>query len=112
MDPKAILDQLLDSGKKMLNQGREIAEDHLGVPGSGQDRDAMLAGLGKGAAAGGLLALLLGTRTGRKVTGKVLKYGSIAAVAAVAYKTYQGWREKSPTGNLPVPQSNERGCSS
>lgn len=118
MDPRAILDQLLSSGKQMLNQGRDVAERQVGVPAAGDERGAMLSGLGKGAAAGGLLALLLGTRTGRRVTGKVIKYGSIAAVAAVAYKAFQAWQEqaKSPTvagsqplSNLSGQQASERG---
>ena len=92
MDAKGLLDNLLQSGKGLLERSREVAEDKLGVPESGEDRDAMLSGLGKGAVAGGLLALLLGTKSGRKVTCKVIKYGSLAAVATVAYKTYQSWQ--------------------
>ena len=92
MDAKGLLDDLLQSGKGLLEKGRDVAEDKLGVPESGEDRDAMMSGLGKGAVAGGLLALLLGTKSGRKVTGKVIKYGSLAAVAGVAYKTYQNWQ--------------------
>ncbi len=96
MDTRGVLDQLLQSGKQMLEQGRGVAEDKLGLPKSGQQRDAMVSGLGKGAIAGGLLALMLGTKGGRKVTGKVVKYGSLAAAAAVAYKAYQAWQSQEP----------------
>jgi uncharacterized membrane protein YebE (DUF533 family) len=96
MDARGVLDQLLQSGKQMLEQGRGVAEEKLGVPESGQQRDAMVSGLGKGAIAGGLLALMLGTKGGRKVTGKVVKYGSLAAAAAVAYKSYQAWQSQVP----------------
>lgn len=89
---KNILDQLLSSGKDMATKTKDFAESQLGIPASGEGRDAAMSNLGKGAAVGGLLALLLGTRTGRSVTGKAVKYGSIAAVAAVAYKAYQGWQ--------------------
>jgi uncharacterized membrane protein YebE (DUF533 family) len=42
-----------------------------------------------GAAVGGVLGLLLGTRSGRNMGGKVLKYGSVAAIGALAWKAYQ-----------------------
>lgn len=95
MDAKSILDQLLSGGKELATKSREFAESKLGVPASGPDRDAALSNLGKGAAVGGLLALLLGTKSGRSVTGKAVKYGSIAAIAAVAYKAYQGWQSSN-----------------
>ncbi len=91
MDARGVLDQLLQSGKQLMEKGKNVAEDKLGVPEDGEDRDAMVSGLGKGALAGGLLALMLGTQRGRSVTGKVIKYGSLAAVAGVAYKTYQAY---------------------
>lgn len=94
MDTRGVLDQLLQSGKELLKQGRDQAEQTLGVPESGQTRDAMISGLGKGAIAGGLLAMMLGTRAGRNVTGKMVKYGSLAAVAAGAYKAYQAWQDQ------------------
>ena len=92
MDMKNILDQLLSSGKDMATKTKDFAESSLGIPASGEGRDTAMSNLGKGAAVGGLLALLLGTKAGRSVTGKAVKYGSLAAVAAVAYKAYQGWQ--------------------
>lgn len=96
MHTRGVLDQLLQSGKAMWEQGCDVAEANLGIPDSGQQRDAMVSGLAKGTIAGGLLALMLGTKGGRKVTGKVVKYGSLAAAAAVAYKTYQSWQAREP----------------
>lgn len=108
MDARSILDQVLGSGKQLAAQTKDFAERQLGVPTSGPDREKMLAGLGKGAVAGGLLALLLGTRTGRKVTGKAVKYGSMAALAAVAYQAYQGWKARQVStpsdAGLPMAQ--------
>ena len=104
MDVKSILDQVLSSGKDFATKSKEFAESKLGVPATGPDRDAALSNLGKGAAVGGLLALLLGTKSGRSVTGKAVKYGSIAAVAAVAYKAYQSWQSSnSPTSHAGPP---------
>jgi uncharacterized membrane protein YebE (DUF533 family) len=99
VDVKNILDQLLSSGKDMAAKTKDFAESKLGIPASGEGRDAAMSNLGKGAAVGGLLALLLGTRTGRSVTGKAVKYGSIAAVAAVAYKAYQSWQSGQGGGS-------------
>jgi len=96
MDAKTIMDQILKSGKDLAAKGKELAADKIGVPGEdGAEKDAMMSGLGKGAAAGGLIALLLGTRFGRRITGKALKYGTLAALGTVAYKAYQNYQESS-----------------
>ena len=68
MNTKALLEQLLQSGQQYASKGKTLAEDKLNVPQQGQSRDAMLSGLGKGALAGGVLGLLLGTKSGRKIS--------------------------------------------
>jgi uncharacterized membrane protein YebE (DUF533 family) len=103
MDARGILDQLFQSGKEMLDKGRNVAEQKLGMPEGGEKREAMVSGLGKGAAIGGLLALLVGTKGGRQVSGKVIKYGSIAAVATAAYKAYQSWAGQSASAGSIEP---------
>lgn len=95
MDAKKLLDDLLGSGKQLVQQSTDFAERNLGLPPAGEKRDAMVSNLGKGALVGGLLAVLLGTKTGRRASGKIVKYGSLAAVAAVAYKAYQSWQSSS-----------------
>jgi uncharacterized membrane protein YebE (DUF533 family) len=91
MDAKSILDSLLASSKQLSEKAVTFAEDNLGLPKPGKDRDAMLGTLGTGAAVGGLAAVLLGTKTGRKLSGRVLAIGSVAAVGTVAYTAYQNW---------------------
>lgn len=75
-------------------------------PASGQGgtaaRGSMPSGLVGGAAAGGLVALLAGSKTGRKLGGKALKYGGMAAVAGLAYKAYSDWQSDSATGATPA----------
>ena len=44
MDTKVILDNLLESSQKATKKGLEIAEQKLGVPESGPERDAMQLG--------------------------------------------------------------------
>ena len=117
MDAKAILDEFLNSAKNLTEQGRNIAEDKLGVPESGSERDAMLSGMGKGALAAGALAMLLGTGAGRRVTGSALKIGGLAAIGGFAYKAFRNWQaEKSmnptdfgtPIGELTESHAQNR----
>lgn len=97
---------------------RKLIDDLLGskVPGTeGTVRDkagqAMQMARDNPLAAGALAAVLLGTGTGRRVTGTALKLGGMAAVAGLAYKAYQNYRngdqpEAAPAGEpelLPPP---------
>ena len=149
MDTKALLEQLLESGRKLaeqglahgseladkgkelaqqgLEQGSELAEkgkamaeegiqyakDQLPPP--GPERDKMLKQLGVGAAAGSLLALLVGTKTGRKVLSPAVKLGSLAALGGIGYKVYTQWQKSQGlevTGtsieNLSGAEANDR----
>ena len=74
LDAKRLLDQFLGG--------------QANVPGVGSS----LGGIGGGALAGGLVALLLGTKTGRNLGGSALKLGGLAAVGALAYKAYSNWQ--------------------
>ena len=58
-----------------------------------------LRGSGGGALAGGLAAILLGSKTGRQIGGEVLKLGGMAAVGALAYKAWNDWQ----AGKAPAP---------
>jgi len=98
MDARQLLDEVLRSGKEIAGKGGSMAEQHLNIPEAGPERDAMLRGLGKGAAAAGALALLIGTKGGRKVTGTALKLGSLAALGGVGYTAYKNWQDKQSGG--------------
>jgi len=91
MDTQSFLDELLKTGKDYANQGRKIAEEKLQIPKDEEKRDAALDGMKKGAIAAGVLALLLGTGAGRRVTGSALKIGSLAAIGGIGWKAYQNW---------------------
>lgn len=77
MNTKSFLDQLLQTGMNALGQAGATAQ-----------RDDVRK-YATGAAVGGVLGLLLGTRRGRSLGGKALKYGSVAALGALAWKAYQ-----------------------
>jgi uncharacterized membrane protein YebE (DUF533 family) len=85
MNLQSLLNQVL-GGSQGSPQG------HGGAPSSsgGSHLGKYLAG----GAAGGALGLLLGSRRGRSVGGKALKYGSVAAVGALAWKLYQDHQAK------------------
>lgn len=101
MNIKELLDQLLHSGQQIAKKGLQHAEHGLGVPKSGPERERALSSLGKGAAVGGLLALLVGTRTGRRLGGSLLKIGGVAALGALGYSAFRKW-QSGQSGNLDV----------
>ncbi|MDD5394219.1 MAG: DUF533 domain-containing protein [Thiothrix sp.] len=97
MDMKNFLDQVLQSGKEMAQKGQVVAEQKLGIPAEGEQRDSMLSGMKTGAAAAGVLALLLGTQAGRRVTGAAVKVGGLAALGGMAYQMYRQWESGAST---------------
>jgi uncharacterized membrane protein YebE (DUF533 family) len=62
---------------------------------------------GKGAIAGGLLAVLM-TQGGRRMLGTGVKVGGMAAIGALAFKAYEDWKAGQGGGDaaaLPAPGS-------
>lgn len=91
MTAQSLLDQLLKTGLGAVNQARSAVQ-------GARDRGD-LDKYAKGAAAGGVLALLLGTRGGRRIGGSALKIGSMAALGMLAWKTYNDWKaQQAPAG--------------
>ncbi len=100
MDTQSFLDELLKTGKEYANKGREIAEDKLQMPKEGDEGyDATVDGMKKGAMAVGVLALLLGTGAGRRITGSALKIGSLAAIGGIGWQAYQNWQAEKIQDN-------------
>jgi len=93
MSAQSLLDQLLQSGASALGGVRQAA----GGPDMGK--------YATGAAVGGVLGLLLGSRSGRRMGGKVLKYGSVAALGALAWKVVQDQQQRvqGSTAVAPAP---------
>lgn len=95
MNAQEIMDLLLKTGREYIDKGTNIVEDKLDIPENPEERKAMLSTAGKGALAAGTIAVLLGTRGGRKLTGTTLKLGSLAAVGGLAYQTFKEWQNKN-----------------
>lgn len=95
MNVNEIMDLLLKTGREYVEKGMDIAEQKLDLPEDPKEREVMLSSAGKGALAAGALAVLLGTRTGRKLTGTTLKLGSLAAIGGLGYQAFKEWQKKN-----------------
>jgi uncharacterized membrane protein YebE (DUF533 family) len=89
-DPQKLLDQFLGGGQAGDGLRKGISPETL-------------KGLAGGAAAGGLAAVLLGSKGGRKIAETALKVGGTAVVAGLAYKAWQNWQaSKGAQSTVPV----------
>jgi uncharacterized membrane protein YebE (DUF533 family) len=85
-DPKKLLNDLMNS---QVPGTQDTVRDKAGQVGQLAKDNPI--------ATGAIAAILLGTGTGRAVTGSALKLGGLAAVAGLAYKAYQNYQDgKSP----------------
>ncbi len=75
---------LTAKGKEIAKKGEDALVDKLGIEDNEKTRDALRKGVGAGAAAGAL-ALLLSSRSGRKLAA----LGGLAGLGALAFKAYQ-----------------------
>jgi uncharacterized membrane protein YebE (DUF533 family) len=90
MNATSYLEQLLKTGASALDQAKAGMQ-----PGDGRK-------YATGAAVGGVLGLLLGSRGGRRLGGKVLKTGSVVALGALAWKAYGDWQRQNAAGAAPA----------
>jgi uncharacterized membrane protein YebE (DUF533 family) len=100
MDPEKLLEQLLAAGKTAADKAKELGEqgvdfaaEKMGISDDPQERADALKKLGAGAAVGSVLALLIGTKTGRKIASPALKIGTVAALGGIGYKIYSDWQK-------------------
>ncbi len=99
MSVQTLLEQLLKSGMERYDTARQSGD------------------LGKyatGAAAGGALALLLGSKRGRSLGGKAIKIGTVAALGTLAWKAYNDWQARqqaaAPQPAAGAPQGQGQGA--
>lgn len=84
-------------GKDLLGQGlsslEATATQYVGAEKMEQAKTLVKDNqLATGAVLGGLLGLMVGTETGRKVGGTAVKVGTLAALGGLAWKAYQNWQ--------------------
>lgn len=86
IDAKALLDRFLGAGTAdgaaSTIARADDALSGMGVPG----------GLAGGAAAAGLIGLLLGGKKARRLAGSAVAYGGAAVLGALAYRAWQNWQ--------------------
>ncbi len=102
MSAQSTLEQLLKSGLALLDGKAGGLGSSLGT---GLGGSKGLGQMGLGAAAGGALGLLLGSKRGRSYGGKALKYGSIAALGLMAYKAYSSWQATQQAQGTQQPST-------
>jgi uncharacterized membrane protein YebE (DUF533 family) len=83
-DPQKLLDQFI-GGQSPQGQNAAAKSE------SGFSPD-MLKGLAGGAAAGGLVSILLGSKGTRKLAGSALKLGGAAVLGGLAYRAWQNYQ--------------------
>lgn len=122
MDTRGLLDQLLKSGQDLLQNkaGARPNQNQTGngnktsgglgdlLGGAGGGLGSLLSGAGGGALAAGAMGLLLGNKSARKMGGKALTYGGLAALGVLAYKAYGNWQANQGTAPQSEPQTIDR----
>lgn len=120
LDAKRLLDQFLGGP---MQGGLPQAQDRGGVPAQqpqpgglgniagglagslGNVLGGSMGGIGGGAVAGGLAALLMGSKSGRKMAGTALQLGGMAVVGAIAYKAYRDWQGGKTVTQSTIPHA-------
>lgn len=100
---KHFLEKLLKSGAEMTSGGAHNSQSDIS-----NKFGSLLKGKGSAALAGGALGYLLGSRKGRKLGGKVLTYGGLAALGALAYKAYDNWQQTNQAAASVTPQTIDK----
>ncbi|OEO26786.1 hypothetical protein AX279_08285 [Pseudomonas sp. J237] len=131
MNTRSLLDQLLKSGQDMLQQPSRNSSNSnannantqssggggisdllgsvMGGKGGGSSNlGSLLSGASGGALAAGAMGLLMGSKKARKIGGKALTYGGLAALGVVAYKAYGNWQAQQAGSVQQEPQTLDR----
>jgi uncharacterized membrane protein YebE (DUF533 family) len=115
MNTKGLLEQLLKAGSDLMQQKSTSSGSYHSQSGSSVSK--LMSGFGGGALSGGALTMLLGSKKGRSLGGKVITYGGLAALGVLAYKAYSNWQQQNKgtvdqhepqtVDRLPAPQAEQ-----
>lgn len=92
IDAQKLLEQFLGSAGAQRQGEARPGGGADGLSGRLGNLSGGLGGMAGGAAMGGLAALLLGSKTGRKLAGSALKVGGMAVLGGIAYKAWRDWQ--------------------
>ncbi len=119
LDAKRLLDQFLGQGAApgagaSQGQGGSVAAGQtpggqVSTGGGGFSVGDLIGDTGsfaKGAAAGGVLGLLLGGKKPKKLAKTALTYGGAAVVGGLAYRAWQNWQTQK-SGGAQVPPTSQ-----
>lgn len=98
IDPKSLLDQFLGAGSGAGGFARDARQK---LQSSG------LNSFGGGAALGGVLGLLLGSKPVRKMAGGAMGYGGAAVLGALALRAYQNYQQGKAVAQVATPMPVE-----
>ena len=98
-----LLDQMLQSGQGAATNVAGRAQ----AAAQGNPLGTLLTGAGGGALAAGTIGLLMGSKKARKIGGKALTYGGLAALGVVAYKAFSSWQQQG-AAQAPQPRTVDR----
>jgi uncharacterized membrane protein YebE (DUF533 family) len=68
-----------------------------GMQGIGDTLHKLAGNIPGGAAAGGIMALLMSSKSARKLAGKAARYGGAALLGGLAYTAYRNWQQNHGT---------------
>ncbi len=109
MNTQGLLDQLLKSASGALSGNSSTNSRQGSQSGGGASQlGSLLSGAGGGALAAGAVGLLLGNKKARKMGGKAVKYGGMAALGVVAFKAWQQWQQNNANAPQGQPQTVDR----
>lgn len=93
MNIQGLLNQFLGTGNPSINSS---SQGNTGAVGDklGQFASRLPDGFAGGAATGGIIALLIGSKSGRKIASKVVTYGGAALLGGLAYQAIKNWQQK------------------
>ena len=108
IDTRRLLDQFLGGGQAADQNGDQFGQatggsqsgGAFGQVGDFARNNPLLAG----GAAGGLAALLLGSKGGREIGSNVVKYGGLALIGGLAYKAYRDYQANQGQGSATSVQ--------
>jgi uncharacterized membrane protein YebE (DUF533 family) len=103
IDPQKLIEQFLGGGASSTGAGQAGKVQTAKTGGALDAIPDSLKGFGGGMAAGGLAAVLLGSKGGRKLAKKAVKLGGLAVLGGLAYKAYNDW-QATKGGNSTVSQ--------